>query len=90
MGSLPIQSNTSCLTELVRDGESALMVPPEDPSEIAAAIRRAVTDDELVDRAAELNATMASERLSEEIVQTQVVAMYRKMAASLGLEGRPR
>lgn len=90
MGSLPIQSNTSCLTELVRDGEGALMVPPEDPSEIAAAIRRAVTDDELVDRAAELNTRIASERLSEEIVQSQVVAMYRKVAASLGVEGRPR
>lgn len=90
MGSLPIQSNTSCLTELVRDGEGALMVPPEDPSEIAAAIRRAVTDDELVDRAAELNDRIASERLSEEIVQSQVVAMYRKVAASLGVEGRPR
>ncbi|HZH92025.1 MAG TPA: glycosyltransferase [Pyrinomonadaceae bacterium] len=90
MGSLPIQSNTSCLTEMARDGESALIVPPEDPFEIAAAIRRAVTDDELVDRAAELNARIASERLSEEVVQPQVVAMYRKVAASLEFKSKPR
>ncbi len=86
MGAFPIQSNTSCLTEeFVRDGETILMVHPEDPTAIAAAIRRAVTDDNLVDRAAEINRTMAMERLSSAVIQPQVIAMYKKLAKSLGL-----
>jgi len=47
MGSFPIQSNTSCLGELLRDEESRmLLVHPEEPEAIAEALRRAVTDDE--------------------------------------------
>lgn len=88
MGSFPVQSNTSCLTELVRDGETALMVPPEDPPEIAAAIRRALTDDALVDRAAELNAEMAARRLDYGNVQSQVAAMYERMAAQRRERGK--
>jgi glycosyltransferase involved in cell wall biosynthesis len=80
MGSFPIQSNTSCLTELGKDGETALMVPPEDPEAIAAAITRAISNDALVDRAAEMNARIASARLNYDVVQPQVVAMYRRIA----------
>lgn len=88
MGAFPIQSDTSCLAEeLVRDGETALMVPPEDPTEIAAAIRRAVIDDELVDRAAEINKRTATERLSSSVIQPQVIATYERLAKSLGLNG---
>jgi glycosyltransferase involved in cell wall biosynthesis len=81
MGAFPVQSNTSCLTELVIDGETALMVPPEDPSEVAAAIRRALADDALVDRAAELNARIAEERLDERLIQPRVIEMYERIAA---------
>jgi glycosyltransferase involved in cell wall biosynthesis len=80
MGAFPVQSNTSCLCELVKCGEGALMVPPEDPNEVAAAIQRAATDDNLVDRAAELNAQAARERLSEEVVRPVVIAMYEQVA----------
>jgi len=81
MGAFPIQSNTACLTELVKDGETALMVPPEDAPEVADAIRRALSDDALVDRAAELNAKLAAERLDYGIVQARVVEMYERIAA---------
>lgn len=81
MGSFPVQSDTSCLTELVRDGETALIVPPEDPAEIAAAIRRAASDDDLVDRAAAANALVAAEHLKYSTIQSQVVAMYESAAA---------
>ncbi len=77
----PIQSNTSCLDELVRDGESGMLVHPEDPEAVAAALRRAVTDDELVDRAAEINARIAAEYLDQSVVRPQVVKMYEKIAA---------
>jgi glycosyltransferase involved in cell wall biosynthesis len=81
MGAFPVQSDTSCLCELLRCGEVALMVPPEDPAEIAAAITRAATDDELVDRAAEANAQMARARLSASVIQPRVVQLYEQIAA---------
>lgn len=80
MGAFPVQSDTSCLCELVRCGEGALMVPPEDPSEVAAAIERAATDNQLVDRAAEQNDRVVAERLSESVVRPQVIEMYEKVA----------
>lgn len=82
MGAFPVQSDTSCLCEdLVRDGETALMVPPENPEAVAAAIRRAITDDDLVDRAAEANDRVAERRLDYSVIQPQVVEMYEQIAA---------
>jgi glycosyltransferase involved in cell wall biosynthesis len=81
MGSFPIQSDTSCADEWVQNGETGLLVHPEDPEAVAAAIRRAVTDDDLVDRAAEPNARVAAERLERSVIQPQVIAMYEKVAA---------
>jgi glycosyltransferase involved in cell wall biosynthesis len=81
MGSFPIQSNTSCLGELVQDGESGMLVHPEDPEAVAAALRRAIADEELVDRAAEINARIAAEHLDRSVVRPQVVQMYERIAA---------
>ena len=81
MGAFPIQSNTGCLEEAVRDGETGLIVPAEDPEAAAVAIRRAVTDDALVDRAAEINERTAAARYDHSVIQPQVVAMYEQIAA---------
>jgi len=83
MGAFPVQSNTSCLTELVKDGETALMVPAEDPIEVAAAIRHALSDDAMVDHAAELNLRLAAERLDYSVIQPQVVQIYERIAAEI-------
>jgi glycosyltransferase involved in cell wall biosynthesis len=80
MGSFPIQSCTACANEWIKDGITGLIVPPEDPETIAASIRRAVSDDALVDRAAELNTLTAHERLDYRSIQQQVIAMYEKVA----------
>jgi glycosyltransferase involved in cell wall biosynthesis len=80
MGSFPIQSSTACASEWVRNGETGLIVPPEDPQAIAAAIRRAVTDDALVDRAAEQNARVVEERLDQRIIRQEIVQMYARLA----------
>ncbi len=80
MGAFPIQSCTSCADEWIVDGEMGFIVPPEDPEPIAAAIRRALSDDALVDRAAELNTQLASERIDQKIIRPQVIAMYEKVA----------
>lgn len=81
MGSFPIQSDTSCVGERLRDGETTLLVPAEDASAVAAALRRALTDDALVDRAADLNLRYISEKLTRQAVAPQVVAMYERIFA---------
>jgi Glycosyl transferases group 1/Glycosyl transferase 4-like len=83
MGAFPVQSNTGCLNELVKDGETALIVPPEEPVEVAAAIQRAISDDTLVDRAAESNARLAAERLDYRVIQPRVVEMYERIGAEI-------
>lgn len=81
MGAFPIQSCTACVDEWVVDGKTGSVVPPEDPETVAAAIRRAVADDALVDYAARQNAKVAAERLDYSVIQAQVSAMYERVAA---------
>lgn len=81
MGSFPVQSDTSAAGEWFTHGESGLLVPPEDPEAVARALRRALTDDALVDRAAVLNADVVASRLDERLIRPQVVACYERIAA---------
>lgn len=82
MGAFPIQSRTSCANEWIIDHESGLIVPPEDPDIVANAIRRALSDDTLVENAAEINARVASERLDQSKIKPQVIEMYQDIYAS--------
>lgn len=79
MGAFPIQSGTACADEWIEDGKSGFIVPPEDPDVIAGAIRRAVTNNTLVDQAAQINARTARERLDYSVIQPQVVKMYQNI-----------
>jgi glycosyltransferase involved in cell wall biosynthesis len=81
MGAFPIQSCTSCADEWIVDGESGILVPPEDPEPVAAALRRVVADDTLVDRAADINARVAIERLDQALIRPQVIAMYEEVVS---------
>lgn len=81
MGSFPIQSNTACADEWVHNGETGMLVHPEDPEEIAAAIRRAVTDNTLVDNAAKINAQVVIKRLDRSMIKSKVIAMYEEIVA---------
>ena len=80
MGSFPVQTNTSCVGDRLTDGVGTLLVPVEDIGAIAAAVRRALTDDELVDHAAEVNFRYISEHLSTQAIRPKVIDMYQKMA----------
>jgi len=79
MGAFPIQSNTACFEEWVEDGVTALVVPPEDPHEVAKAIRQALTDDNLVAGAAELNAVTVEQRLEYSHIKSRVIEMYQNI-----------
>lgn len=86
MGAFPIQSCTACADEWVEDGKGGFIVPPEDPQLIAAALRQALTDDQLVDQAAAINAEIAQQRLAHTLVKDQAVAMYKSIQTTT----RPR
>jgi glycosyltransferase involved in cell wall biosynthesis len=81
MGSFPVQSCTSCADEWVNHGKTGLIVPPDDVPAVTDAIKWALTDDELVDKAAEQNAKMVTERLDSKKIQQQVVQMYEKVVS---------
>ena len=67
-GSLPVQSRTATASEWVVDGVSALLVDPHDLAALAKTLERALTDDHLVDRAADINERIARDRLDHRVV----------------------
>jgi glycosyltransferase involved in cell wall biosynthesis len=79
LGSFPIIAHTACADEWIVDGESGLIVPPSDPQLVADALHRALTDDALVDAAAERNAAVAAERLDAGVIRRQVVRRYEEV-----------
>lgn len=84
MGSFPVQTDTSCINEWVRHEVSCLLVHPEDPEGIAAALRRALTDDELVDRAAEINWAVVEGNFDSAAIRPRIIGMYEQAARARG------
>jgi glycosyltransferase involved in cell wall biosynthesis len=81
MGAFPIQSETSGAGELMRDGRHALFVPPEDEASVARALRQALSDDALVDRAAVENELLIHKHFEYVLVRNKVLAMYERIGA---------
>jgi hypothetical protein len=54
-------------------------VPPEDPIDVASAIREALTNDGLVDRADRLNADISKARLDRQLIRPAVIKMYEQI-----------
>jgi glycosyltransferase involved in cell wall biosynthesis len=85
MGSFPVQSRTACADEWVTDGETGLLVAPEDPEEVARAIRKALMDDALVDNAADRNSALLQSRLDSSWVQELTLDVYRTVMKDHGI-----
>jgi glycosyltransferase involved in cell wall biosynthesis len=79
MGSFPIQSCTACASEWIEHGISGMVVPPEDPDIIEVAIRTALEDDALVDRASQINWRTAFDRLDSNLLKQKVSLMYSQI-----------
>ena len=77
MGAFPVQSCTACANEWIADGQSGLIVPPEDVDLIEKALRQALTDDILVDQASSLNRETSRKRLSSAVIQPKVIDFYQ-------------
>ncbi len=83
LGAFPVQSDTVSTAEWIHNGENGFLVSPEDVSAIAAAVRRGLTDDVLVDQAAERNLRVAYERLDEGPLRALILQAYHRVAADV-------
>ncbi|MCL6087388.1 MAG: glycosyltransferase [Actinobacteria bacterium] len=79
MGSFPIQSDTSCAKEWAADGRNFILVPPEDPETVEKAVRKALSDDNMVDKAAEENYKLLFNKLEKSMVKEKIVLQYKKV-----------
>ena len=61
-GAFPIQSNTAITEGIVEDGVTGILVGPNDPDDVERALRKALSDDSLVDSAARLNHDLVSNK----------------------------
>ena len=63
------------------------LVALEDPDAVAAAIRHAIADDALVDRAAEMNERVVRERLSLPVVRSAMLRMVEHVIGAGAVAG---
>jgi len=82
LGVFPIHSGLETVREWISDGENGLLVSPEDVQAVALALRKALENDALVDRASECNLEIIAEKLSDSVVRPQVIDLYRTLRHS--------
>lgn len=81
-GAFPIVSPLETILPVVKNEENVLFARNLYPEEIAAALERAMTDDELVDRAAHRNLELVSRIASRERIRPRVIEFYESLAGS--------
>jgi glycosyltransferase involved in cell wall biosynthesis len=62
VGTPVVATDVGGVRDLVRDGDTGLLVPPEDPAALAAALVRVLQDDDLADRLRTAAAALAGEQ----------------------------
>lgn len=81
-GALPIVSPLETILPLVEDEQNVLFARNLYPEEIAAALIRAMTDDALVDDAAQRNLELVRRIANRDEVRVRVVKFYESLAGS--------
>lgn len=85
-GSFPVHSEGSCGRETVPAGRGAIFVSATDPEDVAAAVRRGLTDDELVDSAREINERASAEYYDRSRIRARILDMYERILDQAALE----
>jgi glycosyltransferase involved in cell wall biosynthesis len=80
-GRAVIASRVGVAAEVLRDGESALLVPGGDAPELARALDRLLGDPALRRRLGERAAALAHERLTGDRLAARLIGQYRSLAA---------
>jgi glycosyltransferase involved in cell wall biosynthesis len=79
MGAFPIQSHGACANEWFENKIGGFIVDPDDPQIVAGAIRFAIKDDGLINRAALINEEVVRQRLDQAVIRPQVIKTYREI-----------
>lgn len=79
-GAFPIVSELATIRPFVQDGRNVLFARNLYPDEIAAALRRALRDNELVDRAAEENLELVRRVADRSQIAPRVIEFYERLA----------
>ena len=79
LGAFPVQTDTSCCDEWFDDGIGGYLIPHDNVDTIAACLRSALCDDELVDTAADVNWNVITQRLDKRTVKKRVWAFYDEL-----------
>ncbi len=74
-----VATDVSGCREVVRPGETGLLVPPHDPKSLADALERLATDPELRRRMGSAARELVERELSQEVVVEQTMALYREL-----------
>lgn len=80
-GAFPVLSPLDTIRPLLRDGSNVLFARNLYPGEIGEALVRAMTDDALVDSAAERNLSLVRELADRTTIRPRVVGLYETMAS---------
>lgn len=80
MGAYPVQSNTGGLEDWITSGVNGELVRYDDPTQIAAALSKALSEDDLVDRAADINRDLTFRRLNADEINERVIQIYAQVA----------
>ena len=79
-GAFPIVSPLETIRPIVEDERNVLFARNLYPTEIAAALCRAMTDDVLVDRAAEANLALVRQIANRAVIRPRVIEFYNKLS----------
>lgn len=79
-GAVPVVSPLESTAEWIADGENGLMAHALYPEQIAGAVRRALTDDALFERASRSNWDIVRVRADRRLVAGRVIDYYRRLA----------
>jgi glycosyltransferase involved in cell wall biosynthesis len=80
VGRAVVASDGGGVREILRGGAEALLVPPGDPAELAAAILRLLEDERLRGRLASSGTRAVRERFAAESVAARAATVYRRLA----------
>jgi len=83
-GAFPILSPIESITSVVKNEENVLFARNLYPNEIAGALARAMTDDVLVDAAAQKNLDLVRRIASRDLIRPRVIEFYEHLSKRAG------